>query len=71
MAKAINVYRYDVTWIGYQVWIWLIVECNLAIIYISIPVMRVLVRKYARCLSISASWSKGIVSLYRRAYLGE
>jgi hypothetical protein len=70
MVQAINVYRYDVTWIGYQVWIWLIVECNLAIICISIPVMRALVRKYFPCWSMSvdrskesANRSKGITSV--------
>ena len=54
MARAIAVYLYDITWAGYEVWIWLIVECNLAIICISIPVMRALVRKYAPCISIGS-----------------
>jgi hypothetical protein len=62
MADALTVYRYDVTWMGYEVWIWLVVEGNLAIICISIPVLRPLVRKYAPCLSISAKSSKGLTS---------
>jgi hypothetical protein len=38
--------RYDLTWNGYVVWIWLIVECDLAIICISVPVLRVLFRRW-------------------------
>jgi hypothetical protein len=63
MARAITVYLYDITWAGYEVWIWLAVECNLAIICISIPVMRALVRKYAPCMSISTKSSKWPTSL--------
>jgi hypothetical protein len=62
MADALTVYRYDVTWMGYEVWIWLIVECNLAIICISVPVLRKLVRKYAPCLSMTTRGSKGLTS---------
>jgi hypothetical protein len=63
MVKAINVYRYDVTWIGYQVLIWLIVECNLAIICIWITVIRALMRKYVPCWSMSANRPKEIISV--------
>src|SRR6202000_1798296 len=62
MADALTVYRYDVTWMGYEVWIWLIVECNLAIICISVPVLRPLVRKYLPCLSMTTRNSKGLTS---------
>jgi hypothetical protein len=62
MADALTVYRYDVTWMGYEVWIWLIVECNLAIICISAPVLRPLVRKYVPCLSMTTRSSKGLTS---------
>jgi hypothetical protein len=62
MADALTVYRYDVTWMGYEVWIWLIVECNLAIICISVPVLRPLVRKYVPCLSMTTRGSKGLTS---------
>jgi hypothetical protein len=62
MADALTVYRYDVTWMGYEVWIWLIVECNLAIICISVPVLRPLVRKYLPCLSMTTRHSKGLTS---------
>lgn len=34
------------TWNSYIVWIWLILECDLAIICISVPVLRVFVRRY-------------------------
>jgi hypothetical protein len=34
------------TWNAFIVWIWLVVECNLAIICISVPVLRVFVKKY-------------------------
>jgi len=61
MADALTVYRYDVTWMGYEVWIWLTVECNLAIICISVPVLRKLVRMYVPCLSMTKS-SKGLTS---------
>ncbi|KAL2823263.1 hypothetical protein BDW59DRAFT_163427 [Aspergillus cavernicola] len=54
-ASAVRLYyanriyhtSYDVTWDGYQIWLWVLVEINLAVICASIPTLRPLVR---RCL---------------------
>jgi hypothetical protein len=62
MADALTVYRYDVTWMGYEVWIWLIVECNLAIICISVPVLRPLIRKFFPWLSMTTKNSGDLTS---------
>lgn len=43
---------YDVTWVGYLSWIWTTVECDLAIICISVPVLRTLAKR------IFPNWSK-------------
>jgi hypothetical protein len=45
MSQSLTGLRYDMTWNSFIVWIWLIVECDLAIICISVPVLRVLVRR--------------------------
>jgi hypothetical protein len=45
MSQSLISLRYDVTWNGYVIWIWLIVECDLAIICISVPVLRVLFKR--------------------------
>jgi hypothetical protein len=46
MSQSLTGLRFDMTWNSFIVWIWLIVECDLAIICISVPVLRVLVKKY-------------------------
>jgi hypothetical protein len=46
MSQSLLSLRFDMTWNSYVVWIWLIVECDLAIICISVPVLRVLVKKW-------------------------
>ena len=45
MSQSLTGLRYDMTWNSFIVWIWLIVECDLAIICISVPVLRILVRR--------------------------
>jgi predicted MFS family arabinose efflux permease len=55
MAESMTIFHYDMTWNGFYVWLWLIVEINLAVMCISIPVLRPLVRKVAPCLSGSLS----------------
>ncbi|KAF2665481.1 hypothetical protein BT63DRAFT_66879 [Microthyrium microscopicum] len=45
MSQSLNTLRYDTTWNSFVVWIWLSLECNLAIICISVPVLRVLARR--------------------------
>ncbi|KAM5449463.1 hypothetical protein MaudCBS49596_004944 [Microsporum audouinii] len=37
---------YDYTWVGYNLWIWLNIETNLAVICASLPTLRPLARKY-------------------------
>ncbi|EEQ34352.1 conserved hypothetical protein [Microsporum canis CBS 113480] len=37
---------YDYTWVGYNLWIWLNIETNLAVICASLPILRPLARKY-------------------------
>jgi hypothetical protein len=46
MSQSLTGLRYDMTWNAFIVWIWLVVECNLAIICISVPVLRVFVKKF-------------------------
>ncbi|KAL4779849.1 hypothetical protein BJX76DRAFT_361400 [Aspergillus varians] len=45
-ANRIYHVSYDVTWDGYQLWLWVLVEINLAVISASIPTIRPLVRKF-------------------------
>jgi hypothetical protein len=46
MSQSLLTLRYDMTWNAYIVWIWLIVECDLAIICISVPILRPLFKKW-------------------------
>ena len=55
MAESMTIFHYDMTWNGFYVWLWLTVEINLAIMCISIPPLRPLVRRVAPCLSGSLS----------------
>jgi hypothetical protein len=46
MSQSLSSLRWDMTWNSYVVWICLSIECNLAIICISIPILRTLFRRY-------------------------
>jgi hypothetical protein len=46
MSQFLSSLRWDMTWSSYLVWICVAIECNLAIICISVPVLRTLFRKY-------------------------
>jgi len=43
---------YDVTWIGWSIFIWTSIECDLAIICISLPVLRTVAKRFF------PNWSK-------------
>ncbi|PKY00111.1 hypothetical protein P168DRAFT_337402 [Aspergillus campestris IBT 28561] len=45
-ANRIYNVSYDITWDAYQLWLWVLVEINLAVICASIPTIRPLVRRY-------------------------
>ncbi|KAK2738040.1 hypothetical protein FQN57_007306 [Myotisia sp. PD_48] len=38
--------EYDVTWVGYNIWVWNAIEVNLAVICASVPVLRPFAQKY-------------------------
>jgi hypothetical protein len=46
MSQSLTALRFDMTWNSFIVWIWLVVECDLAIICISVPVLRVIVKRF-------------------------
>lgn len=54
VASAIRVYyayrtlniTYDFTWEGYEIWLWILVEVNLAVMCASIPTLRPLMKQY-------------------------
>jgi hypothetical protein len=58
MSQSLSSMRWDMTWNGMLVWIWLIIECDLAIICISVPVLRLLVRRFIPRWSIPTSITK-------------
>jgi len=58
MAQSLDKMRYDTTWNAFYVWIWLLVECNLAIICISVPTLRPLFRKLFPAAFVSTNISK-------------
>ncbi|KAF9892322.1 hypothetical protein FE257_002099 [Aspergillus nanangensis] len=43
--QTLNV-TYDITWDGYQIWLWILIEVNLAVMCASIPTLRPLARRY-------------------------
>jgi hypothetical protein len=45
MSQSLYTLRYDMTWNAIMVWIWLTIECDLAIICISVPILRILLRR--------------------------
>ncbi|KAL4888578.1 hypothetical protein BDV59DRAFT_211072 [Aspergillus ambiguus] len=53
-ASAVRVYysyrtlniTYDITWDGYDIWLWILVEVNLAVMCASIPTLRPLLKKF-------------------------
>jgi len=62
MSQSLTGLRYDMTWNAFIVWIWLVVECNLAIICISVPVLRVFVKKF-KARRKSGNLEEGVVAL--------
>ncbi|KAH8696377.1 hypothetical protein BGW36DRAFT_397944 [Talaromyces proteolyticus] len=54
-ANRIYNISFDVTWDGYQLWLWVLVEINLAVICASIPTIRPLVRRYLPQLGFKGS----------------
>jgi hypothetical protein len=69
VASAVRVYysyrtlniTYDITWDGYDIWLWILVEVNLAVMCASIPTLRPLLKKYVprfRCMGSRNSRSR-------------
>jgi hypothetical protein len=46
MSQSLSSLRWDMTWNSYVVWLCVSVECNLAVVCISVPVLRTLFRRY-------------------------
>ncbi|KAK2784250.1 hypothetical protein FQN53_008690 [Emmonsiellopsis sp. PD_33] len=54
-AKLVFEISYDSTWDGYNIWLWVLVELNLAVICASVPCLRPLALRYFPGLGFKAS----------------